>query len=637
MIRLMHGHESTLIYGRVVSAMRHGLIVAFALLLLSPAAGADPDLRFNDVRRVVVFADVHGAYQELLSVLRETAVIDESLHWQGRETHLVSLGDLLDRGPESRKVLDLLMRLEVEAKHAGGAVHVLLGNHEVMNLVGDLRYVSAAEFAAFAGNDDSELREQTWQLVRAQEPDAVRAEFDAMFPAGYFAHRRAFSATGQYGAWLLTKPFLITVNDTAFVHAGLPEMVARLGLDATNQALHSELDEYLRTWSAVEAELQLARPIEFLERPEAVARRGAEQQSKTLFAMQDTELFTPKGPVWFRGQALCYPYTEAENLGAALTKLGVARVVAGHTVSPTGRVLSRFDGRVILLDTGMLRSVYQGSPAAFVFDGGRWSVEYPDRPGQHLQPDVLPRAVGPRPAGLDDDALEQWLEQAEVVGIEDLDAGITKPRRVTLRKDGVELRAVFKQLSTDFGASDRREALDSSDRFQYELAAYKLDRLLGLDMVPVTVPRTIKGHRGVLQFWIDDSINVRKMLEQKLQPTGWCDVAPQYNLMSVFDVLIHNTDRTQENALFTQDWMLVLIDHTRAFPTYLKNPVLLYRGEVQVPPALAERLMTLNREMLQEALGPYLHRRQIDALLKRRDQLLDKYRARAGAGERVAP
>lgn len=637
MIRLMHRPESTLLCGRFVNAVRHCLIVVFALLLAGPATATDADFRFNDVRRVVAFADVHGAYQELLSVLRETAVIDESLRWRGGDTHLVSLGDLLDRGPDSRKVLDLLMRLEREANDAGGAVHLVLGNHEVMNIVGDLRYVSGAEYAAFAGPEDATLREEAWRLVHEQEPDAVRAEFDTAFPAGYFAHRRAFSATGQYGAWLLAKPFLLTINDTAFVHAGLPEMVARLGLETTNQTLHAELAEYLQTWAAIETELNLARPVGFQERPDTVASRGAEQQSKTLLAMQGAEIFTPKGPHWFRGQALCYPYTETRNLDAALTKLGVSRVVAGHTVSPTSRALSRFDGRVILLDTGMLRSVYKGSPTALIFEDGQWTVAYADRPGQRLQPEVLPRAVGPRPTGLDDDALEQWLEQAEVVSTEELDTGITNPHRVTLRKDGVELRAVFKQLSTDFGIQNRSRAMNESDRFEYELAAYKLDRLLGLDMVPVTVPRTIKSRRGVLQFWVDDSINLRKMVEQKLQPTGWCDTEPQYNLMNVFDVLIHNTDRTQENALFTQEWMLVLIDHTRAFPTFSKNPVLLYRGEVQVPPALAARLMTLNREMLQEALGPYLHRWQIDALLKRRDQLLNEYRAGTADRERIVP
>jgi hypothetical protein len=466
----------------------------------------------------------------------------------------------------------------------------------------------------------------------------VRTAFDSEFPRGYFAHRQAFAPTGKYGAWLLGLPFVLVVNDTAFVHGGLPPLVAELGLEGTNERLRADLNGYLQTWANLEQEFQIVRPTAFDERPAALARKGAEVQSKTLAEQQAKGAFALDAPIWYRGQALCYPLTEADNLQAALNALGVARVVEGHTPSEDGRVRSRFDGRVILLDTGMLRSAYHGTPSALVFENGQWSVAYADRPGQRVQPQVLPRAVGPRPAGLDDDALERWLTDAEVVNMEDIGTGVTKPQRVTLRKDGVELRAVFKEVSTDeTGAYDRGAAVNTSDRFQYEIAAYQLDRLLGLDLVPVTVKRTIKNRRGVLQFWVDNSINVRRMLEQKKQPDGWCPAGPQYNLMNVFDVLTHNSDRTQENALFTQDWMLVLIDHSRAFRTLRNNPTLLYKGGVQVPPALAERLKRLDRETLKARLGPYLQLRQIDALLKRRDRLLKEYTAPvAAAAERVA-
>ena len=90
-----------------------------------------------------------------------------------------------------------------------------------------------------------------------------------------------------------------------------------------------------------------------------------------------------------------------------------------------------------------------------------------------------------------------------------------------------------------------------------------------------------------------------------------------------FDILIHNTDRTQQNALFTREWMLVLIDHTRAFETTQKPPTLLYQNPVELPPSLARRLGTLDRAKLDAVLGPYLHSRQIEAILKRRDSLLD--------------
>ncbi len=611
-------------------------LLVFVLLLAGPAAAADSAYRFTGAGRVVAFADVHGAYTELVALLRETAVIDEALRWQAGTTHLVSLGDLLDRGPDSRAVLDLLMRLEGEARAAGGAVHVVLGNHEVMNIVGDLRYVSAAEYAAFAGPEDAALREEAWQRALAADAAAVRAEFDALHPPGFFAHRQAFSETGRYGAWLLARPFLITIDDTAFAHGGLPDKVARLGLEATNQALHAELADYLRAWRAVEDALPPGRPIGFQERAEALAGTPAEPQAGPLRTLREADVFTTRGPSWYRGQALCNVFVETANLEAALAKLGAARVVVGHTVTPTRRVTSRFDGRVILLDTGMLRAAYGGVASALVLEDGAWRVAMAGRPGERLAPEPERRMIGARPVAIDDDALESWLAQAEIVGVEELDAGITEPQRVTLRKDGVELRAVFKRLSTDFGAANRAQALNEADRFEYELAAYELDRLIGLELVPVTVPRTVGGRRGVLQFWVDGSINLRTMLEHQLTPEGWCDSAPQYNLMNVFDVLIHNTDRTQENALFTRDWMLVLIDHSRAFPTYLKRPRLLYQGALELPPALAARLAALDAGTLQASLGAWLHRRQVEAILKRRDRLLQESGVRA-AGEAGEP
>ena len=614
--------------------MRRGLILVLALLVTGLPARADPPLRHAGVDRIVAFADVHGAYPQLVSVLRETAVVDDSLHWRAGATHLVSLGDLLDRGAESRKVLDLLMRLESEARAAGGAVHVVLGNHEVMNIAGDLRYVSTEEYAAFAGAEDDALREAAWQRLLAADPAASRAEFDAASPPGYFAHRQAFSPAGRYGAWLFGKPFLLVINDTAFVHGGLPAMVATLGLEPANQSLHSQLAGYLQAWSDTEKELSLVRPVGFQQRPDAVAARAPAERADALRTMQNAEVFTTAGPTWFRGQALCNPYVETENLEAALAKLGVARVVVGHTVAPGRRVASRFDGRVIMLDTGMLPA-YGGTPAALLFESGAWNVAYPGGSAERSQPVRPPRAVGPRPVGLDDDALESWLAAADVVAVEELEAGITNPQRVTLRKDGIELRAVFKQLSTDFGIDDQRRALNLSDRFEFEVAAYRLDRLLGLDMVPVTVPRTINGRKGVLQFWIDGAINLRRMVEQKLEPEGWCAASDQYNLMNVFDVLIHNTDRTQENAVFTRDWTLVLIDHSRAFAIHANSPRLLYLEQPRLTPALAARLQALDKPALQQALGPWLHRRQIDAILKRRDRLLDEYRARMAPAQAV--
>ncbi len=117
-----------------------------------------PQWQWQGVERIAVFGDVHGAYDDLIALLEQGELVDKQLRWVGGRTHLVSLGDLLDRGPESRRVMDLLMRLQGEAGQAGGSVHVLLGNHEIMNLTGDLRYVSPEEYEAFSDDEDSMVR-----------------------------------------------------------------------------------------------------------------------------------------------------------------------------------------------------------------------------------------------------------------------------------------------------------------------------------------------------------------------------------------------------------------------------------------------------------------------------------------------
>ena len=192
----------------------------------------------------------HGAYDELTALLQAAGVIDAGLGWRGGATTLVSLGDLLDRGPQSRKVMDLLMRLQRDATAAGGAVHVVLGNHEAMNLTGDLRYVSAQEYAAFAGEESDDVRAAAYARFTAEQPahappEQTRSAFERRYPPGYFAHRAAFGADGTYGSWLLSLPALIVIGDTAFVHGGLPAMVASTSAADLNARIQDSLRRQL--------------------------------------------------------------------------------------------------------------------------------------------------------------------------------------------------------------------------------------------------------------------------------------------------------------------------------------------------------------------------------------------------------
>src|SRR5262249_25877859 len=143
---------------------RHGFPAAVALVLAAAVGSrashaASSTCQFNGVDRVVAVGDVHGAHDRFVEILRTAGVLDDRSRWIGGRTHLVQLGDVVDRGPDSLKTLELLDGLQREAQRAGGAVHALLGNHEVMRMLGDLRYVTPGEYEAFTSTKSGEVRD----------------------------------------------------------------------------------------------------------------------------------------------------------------------------------------------------------------------------------------------------------------------------------------------------------------------------------------------------------------------------------------------------------------------------------------------------------------------------------------------
>ncbi len=163
---------------------------------------------------MVAIGDVHGAYDRFVAMLRAAGLIDGRQRWVGGGARLVQTGDVLDRGADSRKVVDFLRKLEREAAAAGGRVHALLGNHEFMRIVGDWRYVSAGEFKAFQSADSADLRnrvadsnvEMAARRARAEKREfnerEYRSQFLKEFPLGYFEMQLAFGKDGEYGKWV---------------------------------------------------------------------------------------------------------------------------------------------------------------------------------------------------------------------------------------------------------------------------------------------------------------------------------------------------------------------------------------------------------------------------------------------------
>src|SRR4249919_2827756 len=236
---------------RTESSVARVLCLILVSLLSIPRAEAEAD-RWSNVERVIAFGDVHGAYDDLIQLLRTVGVVDAQLHWAAGKTHVVSTGDLMDRGPGSRQVMDLLMRLQTEAQSAGGMLHVVLGNHETMNLLGDLRYVTPAEFAAYEAEEPTAVREQARQQWSAKHGPTAAAEFDTKFPRGYFAQRAAFARDGQYGRWLLGLPVAIIIDDTLFMHGGPSAVLTGLSIEEINRRYRAAQSEVLNLPEALD-------------------------------------------------------------------------------------------------------------------------------------------------------------------------------------------------------------------------------------------------------------------------------------------------------------------------------------------------------------------------------------------------
>lgn len=613
-----------------------GLLLALGLWL-GPAGAAD-QWQWTGVDRVVAVGDVHGAYEEVFGILRQAGVIDAEGHWSGGNTHLVSMGDLVDRGPGSRDVLDLFMRLQQEAPQSGGAVHVVLGNHEAMHMTGELQYTSAAEFAEFASDEDPAQREAEFEHYLQQtnhaDTEGARASFDERYPPGYFAHREAFSPEGRYGQWILQLPVVIEVNGTLFVHGGLVDGMTGEDPAAFNARMQSDLRKYATSWRKLLEAGVVDDSTAFDQRASAAAAAAIADPELAdaaagIAESEQSLVFTAEGPLWYRGTALCNPNSESIRVERVLDHFGAERSVHGHTPTPDRVIVERMEDEVFLIDTGMLAEFYKGKPSAFVQTDQGIAAAYAGAPGTSaIGPE--PRRVGPRPDHLTDDQIEDILADGKIVSIEDVGEGVTKPQKVVLQKDGHEIKAIFKTESTPVDASSRRQAeklINLSDRWQHEVAAYRLDRLIHLDLVPVTVERNINGKDGSLSFWIDGLISELERENDTVPAEGWCSLREQWPLMFVFDALVYNEDRTKQNMVYgREDWMMYLIDHSRSFRTHRGRPKDIRKVKLTLSPLLAERLEALNYEQLNVALGGLLEKSQIQAILRRRDEILEDWK-----------
>ncbi len=607
--------------------------LAAAGMLAAPAWAQDQTWRWPAAPRIVAVGDVHGAYAELAGILEATGVVDASLHWRGGPTVLVSLGDLVDRGADSRKVLDLLMRLEGEARAAGGAVHVVLGNHEVMNLTGDLRYVTAEQYAEFAADEPAALRDAAYARFRANLPDgrddeAARRAFRARYPPGYFARARAFRPDGRYGRWLLSLPALVVVGDTAFVHAGISAAMAGLSGEQINGRIHDDLRRYLSLRQRLvdlgvlpELDMERDMPRARAALDDAALPAGAKSAIEAFLRLAEAPELGPEGPLWYRGAFYCKPILATAELAHAAARLGVSRVVVGHTPTEDRRVHLMYGDRLVALDTGMLRRYFSGHPAALIIERGELSVRYLDEAAAAVPERDRPEAYGLDAAGLLT-ALREGAVRLDKAGTGALGkAAAGTPAPAVVSYAGRRLQAVFYFAGRDEG-------------WERELAAERLDSLLGFDLVPPSVEREVEGRAGTLQLRYPGEITESQRIERRLPNGEWCPIPPQIQLMQAFDLLIGHRPRTADEVSYRSNVSdLLLLDNAAAFGTNRRlAPMPPSANAGNLPSEISASLSSLTRAKLDAALGPLLGPRQLAALLARRDALLDRL---AAAGRRA--
>ncbi|MDT8448828.1 MAG: metallophosphoesterase [Wenzhouxiangellaceae bacterium] len=318
--------------------MRAVLIVVVLALAQAHASAAPrqiDDHHWEGIERIVAVGDLHGDFENYMAVLRAAGLVDERGRWSGGEAHLVQTGDIPDRGPDTKKIIEHMVRLARQADRRGGRVHNLMGNHEAMNVYGDLRYVTPDEFEAFATSRSERLRDRYFEMFMANLeerdperfeslPDDFRQQWEAAHPPGWVEHRQAWNprwnADGEMFEWVMATRVAIRLNDLVFVHGGISSVYCANSLESlTGQARE--------------------------------ALRGDEPDDLGI-------LVDELGPLWYRGLSGVTPEARPETVDAILEQHEARHIVVGHT--PTGGVVwPRYDGKVIQIDTG-LSAAYGG-------------------------------------------------------------------------------------------------------------------------------------------------------------------------------------------------------------------------------------------------------------------------------------
>ncbi|PHJ23039.1 ser thr phosphatase family protein [Cystoisospora suis] len=276
--------------------------VLFLAAVVVPSVSTSEPLDFDwPGSRIVAIGDLHGDLGNTVLLLYGAGVVDDEGNWVGGDTLLIQTGDIVDRGPDGKRLYDFFVRLKRQAEGVGGRVIQLLGNHDVMNICGDFRYAHPTETKEFGG------------------------------PGG---RRSQFMDNGEYGQLLRTFPASVKVNGIIFSHAGIPSEYAGMGLRRLTEQLHKELKDDCKL-------------------------HNARFYGEMVGGGAHSELFVAgsHGPLWTRVFSIGQMAVICKEVEITLSKLGAEKLVVGHTVQESGSIGAWCDGKLLLIDTGISRYV----------------------------------------------------------------------------------------------------------------------------------------------------------------------------------------------------------------------------------------------------------------------------------------
>ncbi len=342
--------------------LRRWLLVTILCAIAFPGLAASIQDDWQGVERIVAIGDIHGDYDNYMAVLKNAGVINRRGRWAAGKTHVVQVGDIPDRGPDTLKIIEHLQKLEKQAKKAGGRLHLLIGNHEHMNITGDLRYVHPGEYEAFETRNSKQLRNNYYAYVVSTleqqreallvsggdasnlplADDSFKRNWYAEHPLGFVEHRLAWQQGGELFEWIAAHNTVIRINDVLFLHAGLSAELLPLSITDINDRIRAELNRE-----------------DFEGEPLGTA---------------------DSGPLWYRGLARGDEVAERAALSRVLDHFGAKMIVLGHTPD-LNAITPRFGGEVVIIDTG-ISAYYGGYLASLLIEAGVATAIH----GQHRLP-----------------------------------------------------------------------------------------------------------------------------------------------------------------------------------------------------------------------------------------------------------